>query len=58
MESLPQTTLRKWADLTAKEEEEKLRKLGNLLKEHGLTSIQPVSADHQVYLLKSGFSNK
>ena len=48
----------KWGDLTAKEEQEKLLAIGALLKEHGLLEIHPMSADHQVNLLKSGFTQK
>lgn len=50
--------VKKWAELTAQEEESKLRRLAELLKEHGLESVQPVSADHQVNLLRSGYAHK
>lgn len=56
--SLIMESIRKWADLTAQEEELKLRKLGELLKEYSLDHIQPISTDHQVNLLKSGFAQK
>lgn len=50
--------VRKWADLTAIEEEDKLLQIGKLLRDNGLQRVQPVSADHQVLLLKSGFAHK
>ena len=49
---------RKWAELTPQEEEDKLKALGSALKEMGLTTIQPVSADHQVNMINSGFTHK
>ena len=56
--SLSTETLKKWAELTPQLEEEKLRAIGALLKKYDLTRVQPVSADHQVQFLKSGFTNK
>jgi hypothetical protein len=50
---LPVKAPRKWAELSAKEEEEKLKALGALLKENELTMIHPTSNDHQVNMLKS-----
>jgi hypothetical protein len=52
------TTLKKWADLTAAEEREKLQELGKLLEKHNMTTIEAVSADHLAYMLKSGFTQK
>jgi hypothetical protein len=52
------TTLKKWADLTAAEEREKLQELGKLLEKYNLTRIEAVSADHLAYMLKSGFTQK
>ena len=52
------TTLKKWADLTAVEEREKLQEIGKLLEKYSLTSIEAVSADHLAYMLKSGFTQK
>ncbi len=52
------TTLKKWADLTAAEETVKLQEIGKLLEKHDLTRIEAVSADHLVYMLKSGYTQK
>ena len=52
------SSLRKWAELSAKEEEDRLNAIGALLKEYGITEIAPLSADHQVNLLKSGLTQK
>ena len=52
------SSLKKWSNLSAKEEENRLNAIASLLKEHGLTQIVPLSADHQVNLLKSGLTQK
>ena len=38
--------VKKWAELTAEEEEDKLLQIGKLLRDNGLQRVQPVSADH------------
>lgn len=52
------TTLKKWADLTAAQETEKLQEIEKLMEKHDLTRIEAVSADHLFYMLKSGFNQK
>ncbi len=51
-------TFKKWADLTAAEETDKLTRLSTLLAKHHLSRIEPVSADHLFYMLKSGYTSK
>ena len=50
--------LKKWGDLTGEEETQKLLKLNDLLKKHGLEKIDALSTDHLCYMLKSNFSSK
>jgi hypothetical protein len=50
-------TLKKWGELSGKEEYDRLHALGQLLQKHDLSVIQPVSADHQAYLIKSAYSH-
>ena len=53
-----QSSVKKWGELSPQEEEDKLHALGKILKNHGLLRVQPVSADNQVFMLKSGYSVK
>ena len=50
------TTIKKWGELTADEESQKLLKLNELVIKHGLERIEIVSADHVVYMLKSNIN--
>ena len=49
---------KKWGDLTGEEETQKLLKLNDLLKKHGLERTEALSTDHLCYMLKSNFSSK
>jgi hypothetical protein len=52
-------SIRKWADLSAEEEEQKLLQIGELLQACGIEKeVTPLSADHQTNLLKSAYTNK
>jgi hypothetical protein len=51
--------VKKWAELSADEEEQKMLAIGSLLQEFGIEKhITPLSADHQANLLKSSFTTK
>ena len=46
-----QASAKLWESLTDAEQDQKLREVGALLKEHGLTSVKPKVLDQVVYMI-------
>lgn len=45
---------KKWEELSAQDQDEKLKAVADLLKQEGLENIQPKALDQIIYMLKAG----